>query len=83
MAQNDKLIQKKKAKAKREHWFSPKGIIENSKKIHWLQLKNKKDGSDGLLTKFGKVVMFMLVFALLFIALDAIYSVVLTRVGIL
>lgn len=72
-----------KAKVKREHWFLPKGVIENFKKIRWLPWKDKKDGRDGLRTKFCKVVLFMVIFALMFVALDALYSVVLTKIGIL
>ena len=68
---------------KKEKWYSPKGVIQNFKQIHWLPLKSKKDGTDGLMRKFGKVVGFILIFALAFVLLDALYSVVLTNVGLL
>lgn len=63
-----------KPKQKKEHWFSLKGIIDNFKKIRWLPLRSRRDGTDGLLVKFTKVVLFMLVFAVIFIAIDALFS---------
>lgn len=77
------MFKKNKGKIKKEKWYSPKGVIQNFKQIHWLPLKSKKDGTDGLMRKFGKVVGFMLIFALVFVLLDALYSVVLTNVGLL
>lgn len=77
------MFKKKETKVKKEKWYSPKGVVQNFKQIHWLPLKSKKDGTDGLLVKFAKVVGFMLLFALAFILLDAIYSVILTKAGLL
>lgn len=70
-------------KTKTEHWFSPKGIVTNFKSILWLPLRNKKDGSDGLLMLFAKTVLIMLIFALIFLGIDAIYAVILSAVGLL
>jgi hypothetical protein len=78
-----KKKENKPVKVKKERWYSPKGVIQNFKQIHWLPLKSKKDGTDGLLVKFTKVICFMLMFAIAFIVLDALYSVVLTRIGLL
>lgn len=70
-------------KPKTEHWFSPKGIVQNFKSIRWLPLKNRRDGSDGLLMLFAKTISTIIIFALIFLAIDAIYAVVLSAAGLL
>ena len=74
---------KTKASTKKKHdfWFNPKGIIQNFKSIHWTPLKSKKDGTDGVLKKYVKVLTFMISFAILFVGIDAIVSVAMKGAG--
>lgn len=66
-----KKSKKNKEKKKRDFWFNPKKIRENFKTIHWLPLVKTKDGSECLLAKYGKIVFFMAFIALIFVAIDA------------
>lgn len=70
-------------KRRKEHWFSPKGIIQNTKSIQFLQMRKAKDGSDGVLSKFGKVVFCILVFGLIFVLIDALLSFGMNAAGLL
>lgn len=70
-------------KKKKEHWFSPKGIIKNTKSIQFLKMRKAKDGSDGVLGKFGKVVFCIIVFGLIFVLIDALLSFGMNAAGLL
>ena len=68
---------------KKEHWFSPKGIIQNFKSIQFLQMRKAKDGTDGVLAKFGKVVLCIILFGAIFVGIDALLSFVMNIAGLL
>lgn len=70
-----------KQKQKKSFWFSPKKILRNFKSIHWMKLKSSKDGTDGLLKTYGKVVGAMIITALTFVAIDALVSGVMSVAG--
>lgn len=63
------------------HWFSPKKIYENFKTIEWLPLLSKKDGTEGILKKFGAVVLILIAFALAFVVIDTLLTVIITYGG--
>lgn len=77
MVGKKKKIQKKK----NDYWFSPKGVISNFKSIHWTSMKSRKDGTEGVLKKYGKVVFFILCFAVLFVGIDASISALMRFAG--
>lgn len=70
-------------KKKKEHdfWFNPKEIVKNFKSIHWTPLRSKKGGTEGVLKKYGKVVLFMVLFAVVFVGIDALVSLVMKTAG--
>lgn len=70
-----------KNKQKKEHWFSVKKIWQNFKTIEWLPFRTQKDGTEGVLKKFGAVVAILVVSALLFVAIDALLTLVISYGG--
>ena len=74
------MVGKKKEK-KKDYWFNPKEIIKNFKAIHWLPMLSKKDGTEGVLKKYGKVVLFMALFAVTFVGIDALISLIMKSAG--
>ena len=77
------IFSMKNKKNRKEHWFSPKGIIENFKSIHFLQFGKARDGSDGIALKYGKTVFLMIVFALIFMIIDVLLSMLMHVAGLL
>lgn len=68
-------------KEKHDFWFSPKGVYQNFKAIHWQKMKTQKDGTDGVLKKYFKVVGFIAGLALIFVAIDGLVSLLMTHAG--
>lgn len=68
----------KKVNEKKERTFSPKGLISEAKQIRWAKLRTRtEDGVEkpGMLIQTAHVLVFVGLFALFFVALDAIVSV--------
>lgn len=68
-------------KKKHDFWFNPKGVYQNFKAIHWQKMKSQKDGTDGVLKKYFKVVGFIAGLAIMFVAIDGLVSLVMTHAG--
>ena len=68
---------------KTKAWFAPSAIWANFKKIKWLPLRRRKDGRDGLLATYGKVIIFIALFALAYIVIDFILGGITSAIGIL
>lgn len=68
-------------KQKKEHWFSVKKIWQNYKTIEWLPFRTQKDGTEGILKKFGAVTTILIVSALIFAAIDALLTLVISYGG--
>jgi hypothetical protein len=68
-------------KKKHDFWFSPKGVFQNFKAIRWQKMKSQKDGTDGVLKKYFKVVGFIVLLALMFVGIDGLVSLIMTNAG--
>lgn len=71
----------KKEKKVHDFCFNPKGVYKNFKAIHWLKMKSQKDGTDGVIKKYFKVVGFICGLALMFVAIDGLVSLIMTHAG--
>ena len=65
-----------------EHWYSPEGIISNFKTIRWLPLTGSRS-EPGLIRMFIKTTCTIILFALLFLGMDAVLAFVLSMAGLL
>ena len=65
-----------------EHWYSPEGIISNFKTIRWLPLTGSRS-EPGLIRMFIKTTCTIILFALLFLGMDAVLALVLSMAGLL
>ena len=64
------------SKKKKDSLFDFGALRRNFLKIRWLPMRSGKDGKDGFLLTFAKAVLFIVVFALLFMAIDAVLSLI-------
>ena len=65
-----------------EHWYSPEGIISNFRTIRWLPLTGSRF-ETGLIRMFLKTTCMIILFALLFLGMDAVLALVLSVTGLL
>ena len=65
-----------------EHWYSPEGIISNFKTIRGLPLTGSRS-EPGLIRMFIKTTCTIILFALLFLGMDAVLALVLSMTGLL
>lgn len=65
-----------------EHWYSPEGIISNFRTIRWLPLTGSRS-EPGLIRMFVKTTCTIILFALLFLGMDAVLALVLSMTGLL
>lgn len=62
---------------KKDRVFTLSGLHTEWKRVRWTHLKTDKDHGDGAIKLTGEVVLFATVFALMFVAYDAVLALLL------